>query len=398
VSAAKFKITLKPDRDKSIINRHPWIFSGGIASKDEHIADGDLVKIYSNNDQFLAIGYYNSRTSIAVRILTFTDEPIDEIFWTKRFKNAFELRKEILKDQNTNACRLVHSEGDLIPGLVIDRYNDYLVVQVSTLGIDKLKNEIVSVLQTMLKPKGIFENSDSPSRKMEGLKPINQVLTGDIPEIVEVLENGVKFKVAMQSGQKTGFFLDQRDNRQLLKNWVKDLTVLNCFSYTGGFSAYAALAGAKQITSLDISEPAMNLAQTNIKLNDLDLKNHEFIVADAFEKIREMAESGRQFDFVILDPPAFVKDSTKVMQGARGYKDINRVALKLVPVGGYLMTCSCSHFIDRKLFQKIVHDAAIDAGRTLRILEIRGAGADHPININHPEGEYLKVLLCQVVE
>jgi 23S rRNA (cytosine1962-C5)-methyltransferase len=299
------------------------------------------------------------------------------------------------KNLNTSAYRLIHGEADLLPGLTVDRYGDYLCIQISTVGMDRLREKIVDLLKELLKPKGIYERSDIPSRKVDGLPVVAQLLFGDIPEKIEIIENDLVFDVDVKNGQKTGFFLDQRDNRLAIRKFVKGQKVLNCFGYSGGFAVSAAKGGAAEVETVDISEEATNMALAHFARNGFVGNKYRAVTADVFDYLREIKPG--VYDVIILDPPAFTKNKDSVMAAARGYKEINRQAVRVLPPGGILVTCSCSQHIDRMLFQKIVHDGAIDAGKDLQILEIRGQSSDHPINISHPEGEYLKCLICRVM-
>jgi 23S rRNA (cytosine1962-C5)-methyltransferase len=293
----------------------------------------------------------------------------------------------------TNAYRLVNSEGDFVPGLIVDRYDDVLVFQISTLGIEVLRSEIVAWFKKRLAPRIIFEKSTSGARKEEGLEPREGVLEGGEPGKVVVLEHGNKFSVSFRDSQKTGFFLDQREMRVLVGALAKNRSVLNCFSYTGGFSVYAAKAGARSVESVDISAPAIDGAKENFELNGLSSEQHAFRAADVFDRLREDDDF---FDVVILDPPAFAKRRTHVQQACKGYSEINREGMKRVSPGGYLITSSCSHFVDDKLFQQVAFQAARDAGRAIRIVGHHVHAFDHPVSIFHPEGAYLKSLVLQV--
>ena len=390
------KIIIKKGREKSLLNRHPWIFSGGVFRTDGNPQTGDIVSVVDAEGKFLGKGFYNSHTSIAVRVLTWDDEAIDATFWNKRLQQALALRSMLFVGTKTNAYRIIHGEADLIPGLTLDYYNGYCVMQIASAGLEKCKQDIIAAIQTALKPKGIFERGDMVSRKVEGLPQENKVLSGTIPETVIITENNMQLTVDLQKGQKTGMFLDQRDNRARVGELSKNKNVLNCFSYSGGFSVAAALNGAKT-TSIDISPEAIELCKQNFKLNNLDLAGHQFIAADVFGDLRRLRAEKQTFDLIILDPPAFAKNKDHIKQAAKGYKDINYVAMQIIKENGILVTCSCSQHIDRMLFQKIVHDAARDASRTVQLLEYRGQAPDHPINLAHPEGDYLKVMICRVI-
>ncbi len=377
------KASLKPGKDKPLLNRHHWIFSGALAHVPPH-EPGEILAVESANSTFLGYAYFNRKSSITGRMVSFNEEPLVAI--EKSLVEAIELRKKLF-DANTNAYRLINGEGDGLPGLIVDRYADHLVIQIATLGMDKLKDFIVSILDRELSPESILEKSLSPSRTEEGLKPLQQVLKGDMPKNIPVLENGIKFLVDPINGQKTGFFLDQREMRGLVKEKAHGKRVLNVFSYTGGFTAYALAGGAIQADSVDISETAIEEAKTNCALNGF---SGGFYAEDAFEFLRK---NDLQYDLIILDPPAFAKRAKDVVQACRGYKDINRTTLQKMPKGSILITCSCSYFVDEKLFQQVIFQAAAEAKRTVRIIGKHRQAEDHPVNLFHPEGSYLKSLV-----
>lgn len=384
---------LKKDKEKPIEGRHPWIFSGAIDRIDDDYETGDIVKVYSYQDKFLGTGYLNPRSQIAIRILDFEDIEITPTFFSRRIQQAIELRSRYI-GSDTNAYRVVHSEGDFLPGLVVDRYGDYLVLQCLTAGMERWKEHFVEILKKEMPVKGIFEKDDTDLRDLEGLSKRVGLLWGENPpDYAEILENGLKFVVDIHGGQKTGFFLDQRQNRKLVADCSKGRRVLNCFSYTGGFSVYAAKGGAVETVSVDSSETAINTAKVNFERNGLPFMDSQFVEEDVFQYLRQ---SRQEFDMIILDPPAFCKNKHQINQASRGYKDINLYALKKLSSRGLLYTCSCSSFISPDLFQKIIFGAAKDAKRNLRILTKTSHPVDHPINICHPEGEYLKGLLCEV--
>ncbi len=384
---------LKEGKERPLEGRHPWVFSGAIDQIDDDFKVGDLVKVYSSQEKFLGIGYLNPRSQIAVRMLAFEETEIGEGFFQKKIDNALELRMRFIPPETT-AYRLIHSEGDFLPGLMVDRYGDYLVTQFQTAGIEQFKEVIVGILQKEIPVLGIFERDDSESREWEGLeKRVGKLAGEEPPDFVEVTENGHSFVVDIHGGQKTGFFLDQRENRKLVGSLSRGKRVLNCFSYTGGFSIYAAKGGAVETVSVDSSEPSLNTARVNLEKNGLDLNQNQLVREDVFEYLRS---SRQEFDLIVLDPPAFCKNKQQIQQAARGYKDINLYAMKRLAPGGLLFTASCSSHIDPSLFQKIVFAAAKDARRNVRILTKTSHPPDHPINIYHPEGEYLKGLLCEV--
>ncbi len=385
------KCVLKPEKEKPLEGRHPWVFSGAIDQIDDSFQAGDLVKVFSSQDRFLGIGYLNPRSQIAVRMLTFEDVRIDEGFFEKRLQSAAALRSAFVPS-DTNAYRAVNAEGDFLPGLIVDRYADYLAVQFLTSAMDQWKEMIAKLLMKIFPVRGVFEKDDTEARDWEGLtQRVGRLAGDDPPDYVEIVENGHPFVVDIHGGQKTGFFLDQRDNRLRAAKLARGRRVLNCFAYTGGFSVYAAKGGAVETVSVDTSEPALNTARTNFEKNGLPAAEAMFLQEDVFDYLRSTRQ---EFDLIILDPPAFCKNKHQVQQAARGYKDINLWALKRLSRGGILMTFSCSSHIDPDLFQKIIFGAAKDVRRDVRVLERTGHPFDHPVSIYHPEGEYLKGLTC----
>ena len=385
---------LQSGKERPVKNRHPWIFSGAIDQIEEGFEAGDLVRVFSEHDEFLGIGYLNPQSQIVVRMLAFEDVAIDETFFDEKISRALETRKRFLPS-GTNAYRLIHSEGDFLSGLTVDVYGDFLVAEFNTAGIDAWKPVIVKILQKHFPAYSIFERSDSDLRKWEGLKRSVGVLTGkEPPEAIEIQEHGLLFGVDIKGGQKTGFFLDQRESREVVRGLSAGKRVLNCFAYTGGFSVYAAKGGAKEVVSVESSEPAVKMGRKNFERNGLSAEQSVWAQTDVFDYLRA---TKKEFDMIILDPPAFCKNKNQVQDAARGYKDINMQAFKQLPKGGLLFTFSCSSYITPDLFQKIIFGAASDTKRDVRILKKTSHAFDHPINIYHPEGEYLKGLLCEVL-
>jgi len=394
------RVYLKPDKDKPLRSFHPWVFSGAIDRLDDGFKAGDLVNVFSDKEEFLGIGYLNPRSQIAIRMLTFKDETIDQQFFVSRFQAAEKLRQEFVPEK-TNAYRLIHSEGDFLPGLIVDRYSEYLVVQFLTAGMEVLKPIILDAIRMTFPAKGVYEHSDEKMRGLEGLDteashalPLRTLSGEEPPDYVEIQENGHSFLVDLKQGQKTGFFLDQRENRRLVTGHVNGKRVLNCFAYTGAFSIYAVGGGAVSVTSVESQERALNTARTNFELNHMPLEPHRFICEDVFNFLRTDSQI---YDVIILDPPAFCKNKNQVQQAARGYKDINLQAFKRLSSGGFLFTSSCSSHIEPELFQKIVFGAAKDAQRNVQIVSKTSHAFDHPINIYHPEGEYLKSLFLRAL-
>ncbi len=393
------KVTLKKGRDKAARNRHPWIFSGAIARVDGEPADGDVVDVLDARGTCLGQGYINRRSQITVRMLTFAgEEDFHAGFWRQRLEQSIARRQSLLQDDATTACRLVYAESDLLPGLVVDRYGDYLVVQSLTLGIERNKAEIVDILAQIIHPAGIYERSDADVRAREGLAASTGLLWGrEPPRPVAIRENGHAFLVDIQGGQKTGFYLDQRSNRARLTPYAAGRTVLNAFAYTGGFAVYAACSGAKRVTNIDTSAEALSLARGNVAANCAEARGDEYIVGDVFQVLRQYRAEGQRFDLIVLDPPKFASSQAQVQAACRGYKDINLLALQLLPSGGILFTLSCSGLVSPDLFQKVVFGASVDAGRQVQVLERLSQASDHPILLSFPEGEYLKGLLCRVL-
>lgn len=384
-------IQLKKNKQDIISRKHPWIFSGALFNPPRDLADGSIVYVQKPDGEICATGHF-FYGSIAIRILSFDQsDPNQEEFWADKIKSALELRRlsDLILNNNTNAFRLVHGEGDLMPGLIIDIYNDCAVMESHSAGISNAKDLIATVLQNIegLKLKSIYFNS---KEKKDGAEPTWLLGT---EESTEILENGLKFKIDWVNGQKTGFFLDQRDNRELVRKYASGRKVLNIFGYTGGFAAYAMAGGAKSALNIDISEPACKMADENFALNDLDDKAKS-ISMDGFEAIKEYAG---QSDLVILDPPAFAKNIKARHKAVIGYKRLNEMAIRRIPSGGILFTFSCSQVVDRKLFYDTVTAAGIEAGRQLQIIHYLSQGADHPINLFHPEGSYLKGLALRVL-
>ena len=392
------RVVLKRGREKPVLNRHPWIFSGAIKRIEGEAADGDVVGVADYRGFFLARGYLNRRSQIAVRLLTWDEgEVIGRDFWGRRLERAWASRQALADDYSTDAYRLVHAESDLLPGLIVDRYGDYLVVQFLTLGIERWKAELVSLLADLLEPRGIYERSDVDVRKKEGLTKVSGLLYGEEPpDPVEVTENGHRFLVDIKTGHKTGFYLDQRENRQKLTRYCPGQEVLNCFAYTGAFAVYAAAAGAGCITNVESSADALELARRNMALNGFTDRDDEYVEGDVFQVLRRYRDQGRTFDLIILDPPKFAYSRNQVESACRGYKDINLLAMQIIAPGGILFTFSCSGLVSPDLFQKVLFGASVDARRDVQVIEKLSQASDHPILLTFPESEYLKGVVCRV--
>jgi 23S rRNA (cytosine1962-C5)-methyltransferase len=387
------RIVFKKGREASLRRGHPWVFSGAIARVVGEPAPGDIVLATDAGGKPLGLGFYNTG-DIAFRLLTDdTAARIDAEFWRRRIERAVALRSKVVPPQ-TNAYRLVNAEGDGMPGLVVDRYGAYLVMSIGTAGIEKLWEILIGLLSEAVAPAGSYERSEGRSRQLEGLSDRIGIAAGEVPAATEITENSLRFEVDLLTGQKTGFFLDQRRNREIVGALSGGASVLNCFSYTGAFSVYAARGGASRVVSVEGSAAANEIAVRNLGRNGYSPEQHPVLTANVFEYLRETKET---FDLIILDPPAFAKSRKDVARSAKGYKEINLQAAKLLREGGMLATFSCSNAVDPELFEKIVQGAVRDAGKTAQLLCPLGAGPDHPVNLAHPEGRYLKgLLLCLV--
>ncbi len=390
-------VYLKKGRDKSLRQHHPWVFSGAIQSVKDNPLSGETVDVFGHDNTFFGRGAWSAHSQIRVRMWTFEDRAVDESFLRSRIRSAFNLRKELFRDNKTTAFRLIASESDGVPGIIVDRYDDYLVLQLLSAGAEYWKDTIIKILEEEWPSKGIYERSDVDVRSKEGLTLRSGLLSGvDTPAQIRIKENDLSFWVDIREGHKTGFYLDQRDNRNLMRLFSKDKDVLNCFSYTGGFGVAALKGGAQSVVNVDASTAALNLSKQNILLNQLDDTRVTHLEGDVFALLRQFREQGQEYDVIVLDPPKFVKSKNHLNKAARGYKDINRLALSIIRPGGLLFTFSCSGLMPSNLFQKIVADAAIEAERDVRIIEFLGQGSDHPIALNFPEGKYLKGLMCFV--
>jgi 23S rRNA (cytosine1962-C5)-methyltransferase len=383
-------VILEKGKDKAVKNRHHWIFSGAVKSLPE-FEDGSLLPVRSAEGEFLGTAYFNRRCSIIGRMVSFDETP--PLAALEQHIGRAIARRLPFFGAETNAYRLVNGEGDAVPGLVVDQYKDILVLQVSTLGMERLKSFVVDGLVRRLAPRSVYEKSNLPSRREEGLGDCEGLLSGENVESVEILENGLRFMVDLVRSQKTGFYLDQRENRRLAESWARGRTVLNCFSYTGAFSVFALKGGALAVDSVDTSEHALELARENCRLNGVEGDGNHFFVMDVFDFLRQ---KDLRYDFVILDPPAFAKKKMEVVRACRGYKDIHRIVFQTIPSGSLVMTFSCSFFVDETLFQRIIFQAAREASRNIRILQKHHQAYDHPINIYHPESDYLKGFLLYV--
>ena len=394
--AAKPQIILKPEREKSLLRHHPWIFSGAVAEVRGDPPPGATVEILSVTGEFLAQAAYSPQSQIRARVWTWDrEEIVAAAFFHTRLGHAIQSRTGL--ETEADAYRLAHAESDGLPGMVIDKYGDAVVLQCLSWGAEFWRESIIREIERLVKPVAIWERSDAEVRKLEGLPERTGVVSGLLSQTkIQIVENGLKFSVDTAGGHKTGFYLDQRENRLIARGLGAHREVLDCFSYTGGFAANALKGGAASVTLVEDSAQALVLARENIALNGLDTGVCEFIDGDAFQVLRRFRDEARQFDLVILDPPKFAPTKAQAERAARGYKDINLLAFKLLRPGGLLVTFSCSGGIDAALFQKIVAGAAQDAGVDARILWHLSQGPDHPVALNFPEGEYLKGFVVEV--
>jgi 23S rRNA (cytosine1962-C5)-methyltransferase len=403
------RIFLKKGREEAPSRGHPWVFSGAVERVEGEIDPGGIIDLFSHVGEFIGRGYYNPRSQIAVRLLARQPTAIDKDFFRERIEAALALRKPILTPETT-ACRLTHAEGDLLPGLICDKYGDFLVLQFNTAGMEQFRDWIISLFTELLAPTMMYDRSDAATRAQEGLPDSTGPIVADgssatgggplakegaFPALIEIRENNMRFLVDVKQGQKTGFYLDQRANRALIRGLAQGKRVLNCFSYTGGFSVSASLGGAVAVTSVEASAEALELCKENLTLNNIPLDGQRLVKADVFQFLRDEQE---EYDLIILDPPAFAKRKGQVKGAIRGYKDINLYAMKRLKKGGQMLTCSCSQHVDASLFQKILSYAATDASRQMQILGSWGAPVDHPVGLHHLEGAYLKAFLLRVAE
>ncbi len=396
-TAAKPLIVLREGREKSLQRRHPWIFSGAIDYIDGTPQRGDTVPVRDVAGNFLAWAAYNADSQITARVWSWREQDVvNEAFFRTKISDALSTRHILMAHQSGNGMRIIHGESDGLPGLIVDKYGDILVMQLGSAGAEHWRETLADILQELCAPACIYERSDSDGREREGLPPHCGVLRGALPAHVKVVENGLRFAVDVAAGQKTGYYLDQRDNRAFTGLLANDKEVLNCFCYTGGFSLYALRGGAKSVLSIDSSQEALQLAQQNVELNQLDAAKAEWQCADVFEALRKLRDQNRKFDLIVLDPPKFAPTAAFAEKASRAYKDINLLGFKLLRPGGLLFTYSCSGGISDDLFQKIIAGAALDAGVDAQIVNKLHAAPDHPVLLSFPEGAYLKGLVLRV--
>ncbi|GGW76708.1 class I SAM-dependent rRNA methyltransferase [Alteromonas halophila] len=392
-------LTLQPNRDKSLRRRHPWVFASAVATVKGKARKGDTVDVCSAEGDWLGRGAYSPDSQIRVRMWSFDkNEIIDNAFFMRRVDSALALRRRLFDESVTNSYRLIAAESDGLPGITVDRYDNVLVLQLLSAGAERQRDKLVWALNKRLPDMHIYERSDVDVRKKEGLESVTGVVSGTPPQTVTIRENGQRILVDIVHGHKTGFYLDQRDSRQAARRYARDAEVLNCFSYTGTFACAALSGGASHVTNVDVSQPALDLAAQHLTLNNFVGQQCTNVNKDVFTALREYHQQGQQFDMVILDPPKFVDSKATLNRASRGYKDINMYGIHAVRSGGLLFTFSCSGLMPADLFQKIVADAALDAGRTIKIIERLGQATDHPVIGSYPEGYYLKGLICEVTD
>ena len=387
------KVILKKGEEDRILMGHPWVFDNEVKNIDGGFDPADIVDVYDSRDRFLGRGYINPRSKILVRLLTREHEEINKEFFRRKIIQAWEYRKKLV---DTNSCRVIFGEADFLPALIVDKFGDYLSMQTLSLGIEKYKDIIVELLEEILEPKGIYERNDVKIREKEGLEQKKGFIKGPFDTTVEIMENEVKMLVDIENGQKTGYFLDQRENRAALRPFVKDARVLDTFTHTGGFALHAAYYGAKEVTAVDISEHAIEYVKRNAEINGLQDKV-KGVVGNVFDVLKEYQVANEKFDVVILDPPAFCKTKSALEGAYRGYKDINFRAMKILNPGGFLVTCSCSHYMYPGLFMEMITDAAMDARKIVRQVEFRTQAKDHPVLYGSDESMYLKCVILQVI-
>lgn len=392
-------IYLVKGREKSLRRKHPWVFSRGIQRVEGEPSLGETIDVFTNDGQWLAKAAYSPNSQIRARVWSFDKQEIDSDFFVKRIQQAQILRDDLIERDGLTGYRLIAAESDGLPGITIDKFDNYLVCQLLSAGAEFQQQNLIKALRHCFPDCNIYERSDVAVRKKEGLQERTGVLYGEEPpKSVIIEENGIKINVDIVNGHKTGFYLDQRDSRLQSMKYVKDKEVLNCFSYTGGFGLYALKGGAKRVINADVSQPALDTAKFNAEINGFDIskKRAVFLNADVFKLLREYRDQGTKFDVVIMDPPKFAESKAQLNGACRGYKDINMLAMQILKPGGTLLTYSCSGLMDQNLFQKIIADAAIDAARDVKFVERFEQASDHPTDTAYPEGFYLKGFACKV--
>ncbi|MFZ1871839.1 23S rRNA (cytosine(1962)-C(5))-methyltransferase RlmI [Serratia sp. D1N4] len=393
------RLFLAKGREKSLLRRHPWVFSGAVLRLEGKALSGETIDILDSHGKWLARGAYSPESQIRARVWTFQqDEEIDIAFFIRRLQQAQSWRDWVAKRDGLNGYRLIAGESDGMPGITIDRFQNFLVLQLLSAGAEYQRAPLISALQHCYPECAIYDRSDVAVRKKEGLPLAQGLVLGDLPPaLLPITEHGMKLLVDIQQGHKTGFYLDQRDSRLAARNYSAGRRVLNCFSYTGAFAVSALMGGCTQVISVDTSQAALDIAKQNVELNQLDLSKAEFVRDDVFQLLRSYRTQGEKFDLIIMDPPKFVENKNQLAGACRGYKDINMLALQLLNPGGILLSFSCSGLMPTDLFQKILADAAVDAGRDVQFIEQFRQAADHPVIATYPEGLYLKGFACRVM-
>ncbi|WP_337008724.1 23S rRNA (cytosine(1962)-C(5))-methyltransferase RlmI [Pantoea sp. AS142] len=393
------RLILAKGREKSLLRRHPWVFSGAVARLEGKAQLGETIDVCDSNGKWLARAAYSPESQIRARVWSWqADESIDIAFFVRRFEQAMLWRKWLAAHDGLDSYRLIAGESDGLPGVTIDRFGSFLVMQLLSAGAEYQRAAIITALQQCFPDCAIYDRSDVAVRKKEGLELTQGTVTGELPPpLLPITEHGMKLLVDIQGGHKTGYYLDQRDSRLATRRYAQDARVLNCFSYTGGFAVSALMGGCKEVISVDTSQEALDIARQNVELNELDLFRARFERDDVFKLLRRYRDSGEKFDLIIMDPPKFVENKSQLMGACRGYKDINMLAIQLLNPGGVLLTFSCSGLMATDLFQKIIADAALDAGREMQFIEQFRQAADHPVIASYPEGLYLKGFACRVM-
>lgn len=392
-------IKLKKGKAKAAYQRHPWVFSGAVADGGKRPQNGEMVQVIDDQEEFVAYGLYNGQSRVTVRLLEWdVDRCPDEGWWRMRIQQAVKAREPLLRSPDTDTVRLIFAEADFLPGLIVDRYANFLSVQVHSSGVERIKQVVTDELNQLLRPRGIYERSDASARTHEGLPAASGILSGELPpEWLEIKENGLRYQVNIIEGQKSGFYCDQRDNRLLTASYARGKRVLDCFCYSGGFSLNALAQGATSVVSVDSSALAMDALKQNIALNGFDENALKTVQADVNKQLRRFAEGGERFDLIVLDPPKYAPSRSGLEKAARAYKDLNRRGLLLLEQGGLLATFSCSAAMDMGTFKQVLAWAALDAGKEIQFVRQFTQPEDHPIRASFPEGEYLKGLLCRVL-
>jgi 23S rRNA (cytosine1962-C5)-methyltransferase len=392
-TTSKYKVFLAPGRQKRLLAGHPWVYGNEIDHSQGRPNPGDIVDVMDTRGHFLARGYSHPQSQSAVRVLARRDDPVDAAFFQRRIERAWAYRRRLLPD--VTCCRVVFGEADFLPGLVVDKFGDVLVLQSLTLGMDRWEREIVEALHAVLDPVGIYARNDAPVRGLEGVDLRTGPLWGEFDPHLVIEENGLRLAIDVATGQKTGYYLDQQANRRAIRTYSADARVLDCFCNVGGFALNAVAGGAAGVLAVDSSEEALALAGENAALNGMTGRI-TWEAGNAFDVLKRLNGERAQFDLVILDPPPFAKNRASVESALRGYKEINLRSLRMIPDGGFLVTCSCSFHVSPDLFRAVVADAAADAGKRLRLVEERAQNVDHPILLGYPESHYLKCLICEV--